>query len=143
MKPHTPKHWRALLAVASVAFSSLVLASGCAETTAPTSTAPGMASDVRVVQHANGRYELRGQGTAAAPYYWVWIPGGATLAAPPAVPGVPATVVTAPAERVRTYPEGRYELVGDGSAQAPYYWVWIPTGVTAPAPPPLPRRQVP
>jgi hypothetical protein len=51
---------------------------------------------------------------------------------------VPAPVVVAPAasERVVTYPEGRYELRGEGSATSPYYWVWIPAG----APPPPPRR---
>ena len=38
-----------------------------------------------------------------------------------------------PAERVVSYPEGRYELHGDGAA-LPFYWVWIPVGN---APPPL------
>jgi hypothetical protein len=32
---------------------------------------------------------------------------------------------------------GRYELYGDGTTRAPYYWVWIPAGgVTVPPPPP-------
>ena len=54
----------------------------------------------------------------------------------------PSTVVVAPAasDRVVTYPEGRYELRGDGTTTAPYYWVWIPAGATPPNPPPLPRR---
>jgi hypothetical protein len=54
----------------------------------------------------------------------------------------PTTVVVAPtaSERVVSYPEGRYELRGDGTAAAPYYWVWIPAGATPPAPPPVPRR---
>ncbi|HEU4367899.1 MAG TPA: hypothetical protein VFV05_06665 [Methylomirabilota bacterium] len=54
----------------------------------------------------------------------------------------PTTVVVAPSarERVVTYPEGRYELRGDGTASAPYYWVWIPAGAAPPNPPPLPRR---
>lgn len=53
----------------------------------------------------------------------------------------PTTVIVAPAasDRVVTYPEGRYELRGAGTAQSPYVWVWIPTGATAPTPPPLPR----
>ena len=54
----------------------------------------------------------------------------------------PTTVVVTPSpgQRVVTYSEGRYELYGDGTAASPYYWVWIPTGVTAfPAPPPLPK----
>jgi hypothetical protein len=52
----------------------------------------------------------------------------------------PRTVVVAPTttDRVVAYPEGRYELRGDGSAAAPYYWVWIPAGATTPGPPPAP-----
>ena len=50
----------------------------------------------------------------------------------------PATVVVTQPERVVTYSEGRYELRGDGTASSPYYWVWIPRGVVAPNPPPLP-----
>jgi hypothetical protein len=63
-----------------------------------------------------------------------------TVAVPAASP--PTAVVVAPsaAERVVTYPEGRYELRGDGTAVSPFYWVWIPAGATPPTPPPLPRR---
>jgi hypothetical protein len=53
---------------------------------------------------------------------------------PPSVAGTPAN------ERVVTYPEGRYELRGDGTAVSPYYWVWIPAGANPPNPPPPPRR---
>lgn len=57
----------------------------------------------------------------------------------------PMTVVipaTSTATRV-TYPEGVYELRGNGSPAYPYYWVWVPRGVQAPMlllppPPPLP-----
>jgi hypothetical protein len=35
---------------------------------------------------------------------------------------------------VVTYPEGRWQLYGDGR-NSQYYWVWIPSGVTPPAPP--------
>jgi hypothetical protein len=51
------------------------------------------------------------------------------------------TVVVSPAasDRVVTYPEGRYELRGNGTLNDPYYWVWIPAGSTPPSPPPLPR----
>jgi hypothetical protein len=54
----------------------------------------------------------------------------------------PTTVIVSPgaSDRVVTYPEGRYELRGDGSAQNPWLWVWIPTGATPPNLPPLPRR---
>ena len=56
----------------------------------------------------------------------------------------PSTVVVAPSatDRIVTYPEGRYELRGDGTVNSPYYWVWMPTGTnvsTVPSPPPLPR----
>jgi hypothetical protein len=37
---------------------------------------------------------------------------------------------------VYTYPEGRYELRGDGTANGPYYWVWIPAGTVSQPPPP-------
>src|SRR5262245_7060780 len=44
-----------------------------------------------------------------------------------------------------SYPDGKYKLYGDGSV-TPYYWVWIPNGMTAPvtppAPPPIPARGV-
>ncbi len=59
---------------------------------------------------------------------------------------VPSSVVVAPQQPVQhvyTYPEGRYELHGDGTASSPYYWVWIPSGVQSvpvPPPPPLPIR---
>jgi len=57
------------------------------------------------------------------------------------VPG--AVVVTAaPVDKAVTYPEGRYQLYGEGTRTAPYYWVWIPSGRTSvptpPPPPPLP-----
>jgi hypothetical protein len=52
----------------------------------------------------------------------------------------PTTVIVTPsAQRVVTYPEGRYELRGDGTTTNPYYWVWIPAGATPPNPPPPPR----
>ena len=61
---------------------------------------------------------------------------------PVTTPVVAAAPVAVPAERVVTYPEGRYQLYGDGT-RVPYYWVWVPSGATVapapPAPPPLPR----
>jgi hypothetical protein len=48
----------------------------------------------------------------------------------------PSTVVvTTPQERVVTYPEGRWELRGGGTAASPYYWIWIPQGTNPPMPP--------
>ena len=64
------------------------------------------------------------------------------LNAPAASPaGAPAApVAVPPSQRVVRYTEGRYELHGDGTSASPYYWVWIPTGATPPAPPPSPSR---
>jgi hypothetical protein len=42
----------------------------------------------RVVNYSTGRYELYGDGVST-PYYWVWIPAGATLPAPPPPPAIP------------------------------------------------------
>ena len=33
------------------------------------------------------------------------------------------------------YSNGQYKLYGSGTTASPYYWVWIPAGVTAPLPP--------
>jgi len=58
--------------------------------------------------------------------------------------GQPPVVVQAPTQRAYNFPEGRYELHGDGTTGKPYYWVWIPAGVQSvpPAPPlpPIPQR---
>ena len=61
----------------------------------------------------------------------------------PAYPAASPTTIIVPSaapQRV-TYPEGAYELYGNGSAGSPYYWVWIPRGTQLPLippPPPLP-----
>ena len=60
-----------------------------------------------------------------------------TVPVPAASPATTTIVVTQP-QRTVTYPEGRYELYGDGKT-TPYYWVWVPAGATAPTPPPPPR----
>jgi hypothetical protein len=67
--------------------------------------------------------------------------GGCVYRRETAPAAAPTTVIVAPAanERVVTYPEGRYELRGEGTPQSPYVWLWIPTGSTPPNPPPLPR----
>ncbi len=92
---------------------------------------PGTQAAQRVVTYADGRYELRGDGTTV-PYSWVWVPAGSPISAPPAPP---TTVVVIPTvQRTMTYPNGRYELRGDGTT-VPYYWVWIPAGSNPPWPP--------
>ncbi len=97
---------------------------------------PGAPAAARVVTYAEGRWELRGDGTTV-PYSWVWVPAGVTVSAPPAPPT--AIVVSPSLQRTVTYPTGRYELRGDG-ATVPYYWVWIPAGANPPWPPnPHPR----
>jgi hypothetical protein len=57
-----------------------------------------------------------------------------TPAPPPAVVPAPPAV---PTDRV-VYPQGRWQLYGDGRG-TPYYWVWIPSGMTPPAPPMPPQ----
>jgi hypothetical protein len=107
--------------------------------TAPATATP---STTRVINYPEGRYELTGDATNG--YYWVWVPAGTTIAAPPAPPALPrATTSTAPVvvsrvEREVRYAEGRYQLHGDSTAG--YYWVWIPSNVMPPAPPPAPPR---
>lgn len=53
----------------------------------------------------------------------------------------PAVTATVAAPTTVAYPEGRYQMYGDGAA-TPYYWVWIPAGAAPPAPPPPPRPGV-
>jgi hypothetical protein len=125
-------------AVTGLFVLGVAAASGCAQGQ-QSAQGPGAAVPTRVVVHQGGQYELRGDGTTSAPYYWVWVPsGGTALAQPPTLPAIPPVVTTT--ERVRRYPEGRYQLVGEGTATAPYYWVWVPGDVTVPPPPALPRR---
>ncbi|HSB69422.1 MAG TPA: hypothetical protein VLT62_08835 [Candidatus Methylomirabilis sp.] len=49
----------------------------------------------------------------------------------------PSVAVVQSSGSVYMYPDGRYELRGDGTANSPYFWVWIPAGTVAqpPAPP--------
>jgi hypothetical protein len=132
-----------LLASAGLVLAVVSVGAGCASRVEERERADRVPGEQRVVTHPGGRYELRGEGTTSSPYYWVWVPAGATVATVPAVPATPA-VVTAPAQRVVAYPEGQYVLAGEGTAASPYYWVWVPGGATAPGPPPVPRRrQVP
>jgi len=103
---------------------------------APVTPTPVVVSPApKVINYAEGRYQLHGDATNG--YYWVWIPAGTTTVVvaqqPPAVPRVTNVVLT-PTQRQVVYPEGRYELYGD--ATSGYYWAWIPNGVTPPAPPP-------
>lgn len=125
-----------LLFAAVIAVAGATALGGCAYRQPATQAATVHPSE-RAAVYQEGRYELMGDGTAASPYYWVWIPN--TVAALPAPPPV---VGAAPTQRVVTYAQGRYELGGDGSASAPYYWVWVPAGTPTamlPPPPPLPR----
>jgi hypothetical protein len=45
------------------------------------------------------------------------------------------TGTTTPPTQVVSYSSGQYRLYGNGTTAAPYYWVWVPTGTTAPPPP--------
>jgi hypothetical protein len=102
---------------------------------------PLAAQNQRVFTYPNGRYELRGDNSANNPYIWVWIPNE-VVPVPPALPNavgmLPGHTGTVQARRVYTYPEGRFELRGNGSTDSPFFWVWIPSGIASvPAPPSL------
>ncbi len=83
----------------------------------------------QTVSYSNGQYRLYGNGTTAAPYFWVWVPTGVTAPAPP--PDTSNSTVA--------FQGGRYQLRGNGTIASPYYWVWVPSGAYIP-PPPLPPR---
>lgn len=106
-----------------------------------------VASTQRVVTYPEGRWQLYGAGTTTSPFYWAWMPAGTAPPVPPALPSpfspvmmsVPSTAVVAPPlQRVVTYPDGRWQLYGEGSTTLPYYWVWVPNGMSATVPPPMP-----
>src|SRR5437667_8077660 len=85
------------------------------------------------------------------PWPPVFFGGGPFLSVPPVLgepfpvydaPMYPApTYMVAPTpppmRRVIDYPEGRYELQGDG-VTSPYVWVWVPNPPSAPPSPPPP-----
>ena len=103
----------------------------------PTPPAAPAAPADRVV-YPQGRWQLYGDGRGT-PYYWVWIPTGSTLTTAPAPPMRPGgSAVVSQSDRTYTFTEGRWQLYGDGGA-TPYYWVWIPSGATPPAPPMPPQ----
>jgi hypothetical protein len=45
----------------------------------------------RVVVYPEGRYMLYGEGTTTSPYYWVWVPAGASPPTPPSLSRSPQT----------------------------------------------------
>jgi len=102
--------------------------------------APVSARAVLVSPATGGHWEMRGAGTPTSPYYWVWVPSGATIVTT-APPPVPQVVVTSPNPAVVTSEDGRWQLYGDGSRDRPYTWYWIPRGVTAPPPPAIYRPE--
>jgi hypothetical protein len=59
---------------------------------------------------------------------------------PAASPATAIVIGPGAEERIVAYPEGRYELYGDGTRRVPYQWVWIPTGAMPPDSPAPPRR---
>jgi hypothetical protein len=135
------------LHVAFLGAIAVAVLGGCGPSTTPVVGGPAApvassTADPRMVTYPTGRYQLIGDGSAASPYYWVWVPTGASaVPAPPIpVPAVPATVIvpTAP-ERVVAHQQGQYKLYGDGSTVNPYYLVWVPAGQNPPAPPRLPQ----
>src|SRR5687768_9002962 len=94
----TPTIRKGAIGAAVAALGAVTLMGGCAHRTTvvpaaspPTTTTVVVTSPAagqRIVSYPSGRYELYGDG-AATPYYWVWVPAGATLPAPPPPPGIP------------------------------------------------------
>jgi hypothetical protein len=106
--------------------------------TAPPATAATPAVPADRVVYPQGRWQLYGDGRGT-PYYWVWIPTGSTLTTAPSPPMRPAaSAVVGQSDRTYNFTEGRWQLYGDGGV-TPYYWVWIPSGMTPPAPPMPPQ----
>jgi len=95
-----------------------------------------------VVLHARIRPGVRALALAASVLVMAGFLGGCVhrvekqTSTPAASPST--TVVVTQPQRTVNYPEGRYELYGDGRT-TPYYWVWVPAGATPPAPPPPPK----
>ena len=73
------------------------------------------------------RTVLSGAGMAAQT---IVLLGGCETAVTTAPPSAPSAA-TAP--RVVDYPNGRYELRGEGTTASPLYWVWVPAASPAPA----------
>ncbi len=79
--------------------------------------------------------------TYAPPSYYYssqTLVGGSTyvdvsVGTPGAAAGMPTTSVAPSMPSVIVYPQGRYELRGDGITQ-PYVWVWIPNPPAGPPP---------
>ncbi|HEY7041976.1 MAG TPA: hypothetical protein VID28_24100 [Methylomirabilota bacterium] len=51
----------------------------------PTTVVAQVPTD-RVVTYPEGRWTLYGDGTTAAPHYWVWVPAGTAPPPPPPLP---------------------------------------------------------
>jgi len=139
-----PQIVRHALQLALLVPAVAVVLSGCATEPVTTSYPDGSYRTAysRDVTYANGTYKYMDDPTQP---YWVWVPNGVSIGTVPAPPPLPAAtrtaVVVQPAVPARTIVagSGQYVLYGDGGA-TPYQWVWIPSGATAPPPPPLPRR---
>jgi len=58
-------------------------------TPAPRSTVVVAPPTQRVYTYPQGQYLLRGEGTPASPYYWVWVPSGTQVTALPPLPPIP------------------------------------------------------
>ena len=98
-RARTPTIRKGVIGAAVAALGAVTLLGGCGRTTVvpvpaaspPTTTTvvvTSPAASQRVVSYPSGRYELYGDG-ASTPFYWVWVPAGATLPAPPPPPGIP------------------------------------------------------
>ena len=88
------QHARRAVTLALTGIAAAATLTGCVyrKETVPAASPPStviVAPQERVVPYPEGRWELRGAGTSGSPYYWVWIPAGATPPNPPAPPRIP------------------------------------------------------
>ena len=74
----------------------------------------------------------------SAPAYVAPPPAPVYAPTPPAYAPPPVSSAPSPTETVIEFPEGRYELRGDG-ATTPYRWVWVPNPPAAPPSEVMPR----
>lgn len=123
---------RRLLALVLIAVLLVGVMTPVAYADTATSVALGLASFAVFTQLFGGLFHP----VYAAPVVYQPYPVGYTAPAP-------VVVVPVPTPTVIQYPQGRYELHGNGVTM-PYYWVWIPNPPPPPAaPPPSPGSPEP
>ena len=84
------QHSTGIVVPASLAAALLGGCTAMQDPTYPPTTGAVLGSPNTTVDYPGGRYQLYGSGTTASPYYWVWVPAGATsVPNPPPLPRTP------------------------------------------------------